>query len=74
MKIYANEKEKSSKKVCISECLYYVAKAFEMEMYYMKGYAFWNKILKEEPSYKEDAAEFFENWYTSFIQLVRFWI
>lgn len=45
-----------------TECLYYVSKALELELYYIKAYAFRNKIYAEEPTLKEDAAEFFQNW------------
>ncbi|XP_053384100.1 calcineurin-binding protein cabin-1-like isoform X2 [Mercenaria mercenaria] len=43
------------------ECLYYIARAFELDATYGKGYALRNKIWAEQSSLKKDTEEFFEN-------------
>ncbi|WAR03684.1 CABIN-like protein [Mya arenaria] len=43
------------------ECLYYIGKALEMEVHYMKGYAFMEKIFSVETTLRAETQEFFEN-------------
>lgn len=48
--------------VCLSGCLYFIAKALERDHCYTKGLVLKEKIFEEQPCLKADTKHMFAKW------------